>query len=129
MVGSDRKKREELSNMGDQPKDFTEQDDYYPILITIGQQCKPHLFLNFCYLSVKIYYTKILCAYFLFVCKTKEGSSRTLVAIKKKLQDAECPWNTQQFWRGNWTFQQCGGDQEQFCLAFKRQNDPGCLLD
>ena len=112
--------------MENQPKDFTEQDDYYPILITIGQQCKPHLFINFCYLSVKIYYTKVLCAYFLFECKTKEGSTRTQVSMKKKLQDAEArgghgniqkSWNTQKSWRGNWTFPQCGGDQEQTVLS------------
>lgn len=80
--------------MGNQPKDFIEQDDYYPTLIAVGQQYKPHLFLNFYQLSVKSA-TQRFCVRQIFcgsVCKTKEGSSRTQVAIKKRLQDAK--WRT-----------------------------------
>lgn len=73
-----------------------------------------HLLLNFSELSAKSA-MQTLCGKNLFVFKTKEGSSRTQVAKKKKLQDAkrrtksqrnqemvvrtQAPRNTRKSWR------------------------------
>lgn len=54
VVGGREQKGDRMSRQhGKKPKDFTEQDDYYSILIAYGSARQPHLVLKFSELSAK----------------------------------------------------------------------------
>lgn len=65
--GGNRKETECQGNTGNKPKDFTEQDDYYSILIAYGSARQPHLVLKFSELSAKPA-TQSLCAKICCLC-------------------------------------------------------------